>query len=92
MRPDIPPDHILQIGMGFWASKTLLSAVELGLFTQLADRPMTGPELEKALELHPRATYDFLDALFSLGLLEREGVCGRALFQYSSDRTLSRPP
>lgn len=74
MRPDIPPDHILQIGMGFWASKTLLSAVELGLFTQLADRPMTGPELEKALELHPRATYDFLDALVSLGLLEREGV------------------
>jgi hypothetical protein len=74
MRPDIPPDHILQIGMGFWASKTLLSAVELGLFTQLADRPMTGPELEKALELHPRATYDFLDALVSLGLLEREGA------------------
>ena len=74
MRPDIPPDHILQIGMGFWASKTLLSAVELGLFTQLADRPMTGPELEKALELHPRATYDFLDALVSLRLLEREGV------------------
>ena len=74
MRPDIPPDHILQIGMGFWASKTLLSAVELGLFTQLADRPMTGPELEKALELHPRVTYDFLDALVSLGLLEREGV------------------
>lgn len=74
MRPHIPPDHILQIGMGFWASKTLLSAVELGLFTQLADRPMTGPELEKALELHPRATYDFLDALVSLGLLEREGV------------------
>ncbi|CAD7336254.1 methyltransferase [Sphingomonadales bacterium 56] len=74
MRPDIPPDHILQIGMGFWASKTLLSAVELGLFTQLADRPMTGPELEKALELHPRATYDFLDALVSLRLLEREGA------------------
>ena len=74
MRPHIPPDHILQIGMGFWASKTLLSAVELGLFTQLADRPMTGPELEKALELHPRATYDFLDALVSLRLLEREGA------------------
>lgn len=73
MRSDISPDHILQIGMGFWASKTLLSAVELGLFTELANGPRTGPELERALDLHPRATYDFLDALVSLRLLDREG-------------------
>jgi hypothetical protein len=33
------PEHILQIGMGFWASKTLLSAVEMGLFTELAQHP-----------------------------------------------------
>ena len=73
MRSDISFDYILQIGMGFCASKTLLSAVELGLFTQLADGAMTGPELEQALGLHPRATYDFLDALVALGLLERAG-------------------
>lgn len=73
MRSDISPDHILQIGMGFWASKTLLSAVELGLFTELANGPRTGPELERALDMHPRATYDFLDALVSLRLLDREG-------------------
>jgi hypothetical protein len=30
------PAQILQTGMPFWASKTLLSAVELGLFTELA--------------------------------------------------------
>jgi O-methyltransferase domain/Dimerisation domain len=72
MRTDISPDHILQIGMGFWASKTLLSAVELGLFTALAKGPRTGPELQ-VLGLHPRATYDFLDALVALGLLERTG-------------------
>lgn len=29
------PDQILQTGLGFWASKTLLSAIELGLFTEL---------------------------------------------------------
>jgi hypothetical protein len=29
----ITPDHIMQIGSGFWASKTPLSAVELGVFT-----------------------------------------------------------
>jgi hypothetical protein len=30
------PERIMQIGLGFWASKTLLSAVEIEVFTQLA--------------------------------------------------------
>ena len=30
----VTPDAILQLGLGFWASKTLLSAVELGLFSE----------------------------------------------------------
>jgi hypothetical protein len=75
------PDAILQIGMGFFASKTLLSAVELGLFTILADGPQTGAALEDALGLHPRATWDFLDALVSLGLLGRQGDGPDARYQ-----------
>jgi hypothetical protein len=63
----------MQIGMGFWASKALLSAVELGVFTSLAGGPKTGPEIERALGLHPRGTYDFLDTLVALGLLARDG-------------------
>jgi hypothetical protein len=70
---DPSPAQILEIGMGFWASKTLLSAVELGLFTILADGPQTGEALEDALGLHPRATADFLDTLVALGLLARRG-------------------
>ncbi|HEX5183041.1 MAG TPA: methyltransferase [Allosphingosinicella sp.] len=73
MRDGPTPDSIFQIGMGFWASKTLLSAVELDLFTALGSEPKTGAELERALGLHPRATWDFLDALVALGLLERAG-------------------
>jgi hypothetical protein len=73
MQDDISPDHILQIGFGFWASKTLLSAVELAVFSALTDGPKSGPELQAALGLHPRATFDFLDTLVALGLLEREG-------------------
>jgi hypothetical protein len=73
MQDDISPDHILQIGFGFWASKTLLSAVELAVFSHLSDRPKSGPELQAALGLHPRATFDFLDTLVALGLLERHG-------------------
>src|SRR5690348_10178362 len=68
------PAQILQVGMGFWASKTLLSAVELGLFTELGSRALTGSELQTVLGLHPRATYDFLDALVALGFLAREGT------------------
>jgi len=73
------PSHIMQIGMGFFASKTLLSAVELGLFTALARRTMTADEIAEALALHPRAVPDFPDALVALGLLERtgDGPCAR---------------
>lgn len=67
------PDAILQLGLGFWASKALLSAVELGVFTTLAAGPLTGEALMANLGLQPRGTIDFLDALVSLGMLERSG-------------------
>jgi len=70
---DRDPSHIMQVGMGFWASKTLLSAVELELFTQLGQDSLTGEEIAARIGLHPRATYDFLDTLVALGLLAREG-------------------
>jgi hypothetical protein len=67
------PAHIMQIGMGFFASKALLSAVELGLFTTLAKGPLTGAEIAAALDLNARAVPDFPDALVALGLLARDG-------------------
>ena len=30
------PEKILQTGLAFWPSKTLLSAIEMGVFTELA--------------------------------------------------------
>lgn len=66
------PEHIMQIGLGFWASKTLLSAVEMGLFTELAGRPEGLEAVQGRLGLHPRSARDFLDALVALGLLGRE--------------------
>src|SRR5947207_2810852 len=65
------PDAIMQLGFAFWGSKTLLSAVELGLFTLLADGPLSADVLTTRLKLHPRSVRDFLDALVSLGQLER---------------------
>jgi hypothetical protein len=69
----ITPDHILQIGFGFWASKTLLSAVELGVFSELAKGAQSGGELRQNLGLHERSARDFFDALVALGLLQRDG-------------------
>ena len=61
--PELDPSHIMQVGMGFFASKALLSAVELGLFTALAKQPMTALEIAKSLGLHARAVPDFPDTL-----------------------------
>jgi hypothetical protein len=61
----------MQVGLGFWASKTLLSAVEMELFTELAKHPEDLETLQGRLGLHPRAARDFLDALVALKFLER---------------------
>ena len=66
------PEHIMQVGLGFWGSKTLLSAVEMGLFTELAEHPAELGRVRDRLGLHPRSAADFLDALVALGFLERE--------------------
>ena len=70
--PAVSPEGILQIGFGFWASKTLLSAVELGVFTELAKAPLKLEDLRARLRLHPRGAQDFLDALVALKLLDRK--------------------
>ena len=71
----VTPEHIMQVGLGFWASKTLLSAVEMELFTEVARRPGTAEDLTGRLGLHPRSAGDFLDALVALGFLQRaDGV------------------
>jgi O-methyltransferase domain/Dimerisation domain len=67
------PDHILQVGFSFWACKTLLSAIELEVFTELAQHPLPLTELQGRLGLHPRSARDFFDALVATGFLERDG-------------------
>jgi SAM-dependent methyltransferase len=71
--PPVTPDEILRLGMGFWASKALLSAVELRVFTVLAQSPADFQTLRTKLGLHERSARDFLDALVALKVLERDG-------------------
>ena len=72
MTPPITPERILQTGLAFWASKTLLSAIELGVFTELAHGPQTLEALRDRLGLHERSARDFFDALVALGFLARD--------------------
>lgn len=66
------PDHIVGLAFGFTAAKCLLSAVETGVFTELARREGQHAEgLAANLGLHPRGARDFLDTLVALGLLDR---------------------
>jgi predicted O-methyltransferase YrrM len=71
--PELDPSHIMQVGMGFFGSRALLSAVELELFTLLGREKLTGGAIGERLGLHPRSIPDFPDALLALGLLERDG-------------------
>ena len=71
MEHGLTPDRIMQLGLGFWGSKTFLSAVELGLFTELAKGPRDCESLRTQLGLHSRSARDFFDALVSLGMLQR---------------------
>lgn len=88
MNDAVTPDSILQLGMGFWGSKTLLSAIELGVFTELSAGPLDGQTLASRLALHPRSARDFLDALVALQLLERSE--GRYSNTPHADRFLDR--
>lgn len=65
------PEQILQVGLGFWASKTLLSAVEMEVFTELAKGAEDLTTLQGRLGIHPRAARDFFDTLVALGFLKR---------------------
>jgi hypothetical protein len=69
----LDPTPILQTGFGFWNSKVLLTAVELGVFTKLGSRRLTGVELGAELQLHSRANPDFFDALVAMKFLGRDG-------------------
>jgi hypothetical protein len=68
---DLSPAHIIQLGSGFWGPKTLLSAIELGVFSALAAGPLAAEPLRERLGIHPRSARDFFDALVALGMLER---------------------
>ncbi len=69
----LTPIPLLQMISGFWASKTLASAVELELFTRLSGKGATIEETVKLFGLHPRPAEMLLAGCAALGLLEKHG-------------------
>src|SRR5262245_36357068 len=69
---DVSPDRIVSLGFAFRGARVLMAAVELGVFTALAEVPSTASELQAKLRIHERGGRDFLDALVALGLLQRD--------------------
>lgn len=85
------PEMIMKIGTGFWASKILLSAVKFGLFSLLAQNgQMSCPQIKTQLGLNctDRHAFDFLDALTSLGFLNREGLLDTAVYANTTETEL----
>lgn len=70
---NLTPERIMEVGMGFWPARTLLTAIKLGLFTELGSERRSGRELQDALGLHSRSNPDFFDTLVALNFLDREG-------------------
>lgn len=91
MNPDVnqpTPQNIMQIGTSFWTSKVLLTAVKFELFTLLAaNKSMSCSEIKKALSFNcsDRHTYDFLDLLTGINLLQRQGILDNARYSNSLD-------
>ena len=84
----VNPSKIMEIGLGFWASKSLLTAVNMGLFTHLAEGELSGQDLKEKLELHSRGLYDFLDTLVALGFLNRTGLKETSMYRNTEDSNL----
>jgi hypothetical protein len=65
------PQRIFDVGCGFRASKALLSAIELNVFTVLSEQSLDAAALMRQTGIHERGAKDFFDSLVALGILER---------------------
>jgi hypothetical protein len=65
-------DRLFEIGSAYRQAKVLLSAVELGVFSVLANGPLDATGLADRIHIHERGARDFFDALVAIGLLTRD--------------------
>ena len=83
------PGHILELAFAFRAARTLMSAVELDVFTALSQGPLDCDALLERVNIQKRGAREFLDLLVAHGLLHRDQF-GRYQNAADCDRYLSR--
>jgi ubiquinone/menaquinone biosynthesis C-methylase UbiE len=71
--PDVTPEPIMKVALGFMAAKHLFAASEIGLFEALADGPATVEELAGKTAVPARTVGIVAAAMVSLGLIDQEG-------------------
>ena len=71
------PDQVLELFLAFWVSRTVMAAVEMGVFEVLDPEPagqgLTLEEAGSALGLRTRPARALLDTCVSVGLLQKDG-------------------
>jgi ubiquinone/menaquinone biosynthesis C-methylase UbiE len=72
MPPTPPVQRILELASAFQASRALLSAVELDLFTLLEEAPRASAEVARAIGADPRGVDRLMNALCALDLIEKQ--------------------
>lgn len=88
MTTPLTPARILETATAFWPAKVLLTAVELGLFTALANGPKTNEALARKLEVRADRSADFFDALVAMGFLNRAGDGADATYENTPETAL----
>jgi precorrin-6B methylase 2 len=66
------PDDVLELLLGFWISRTVMAAVELGVFDVLGSEGLPLEEAQAALGLSTRPARALLDTCAAAGLLEKK--------------------
>lgn len=72
MSREISAPSLFQLGY-YWEAKIFLTSVRLDLYTALAAGPKSPDQIAMALQISPTYLGRFLDALVTMGLLERDG-------------------
>lgn len=80
-------EELLRTAFVFRETRILLTAAELGVFTELGKGPRSGGQLCRTLRLDEAMASVFFDALVSLGLLERDGQGARAIYLNTREGT-----
>jgi hypothetical protein len=72
-QPPVRPTTIEALANAVYPSFAMLAAMQLDLFTALADGPLNAQQVAKAVDIDPKRTAALLYALVAIGLLKAEG-------------------